>query len=172
MKIILKSYPAKSGHTRGIPGHQGGSAPADKPPTMPNQLERGSAGEINDRQGERVKIMEAAYPGIKFSRCTYNKLSVSEIIKTGIPGLTIPQAIMDFKAPIVLDAEAINMVKESAQRWKSSSGYLRVNTIKYDTGLTFQVIMGVLNHMRSEDPYSVSFSVDRLGKATAFKINT
>lgn len=163
-KIVHKGGPGSGneGHA-GIPGHQGGS--------MPRQLQRGSGGEVQARQQQRVAIMQTNYPGIKFSLATYNPLGLEYAKREGKlpPGLDLPQAIYDRTLPKITDAVVLNKVIESNHKWGGASGYTRLNTLKFDTGLSFEEIMGSITELHERDPYKVTLTVDRLGKATAVK---
>jgi hypothetical protein len=144
-------------------------------PKLPAQLENGSSKDIQNRQRERAAIMENLYQ-VKFSLATYNKLGVVEGKKKGIPGLGYPLAIYDNK--INPASNNVNQVKQSYNKiialYKSTgnavSGYLTFNNIKFDTGLSFQEIFAAIKFLHQENPYKVSFSVDRLGNCTSFKL--
>jgi hypothetical protein len=145
-------------------------------PKLPAQLENGSTKDVQNRQRERAAIMENLYTGTKFSLATYNKLGVVQGKKMGIPGIGYPLAIYDNK--INPSLENVNQVKESYNKiiglYKSTgnavSGYLTFNNVKFDTGLTFQEIFAAVKYLHQENPYKVSFTVDRLGNCTSFKL--
>lgn len=139
---------------------------------IPQQLERGSSGQIQARQLERVRIMESSYPGVKFSHCTFNKFAASQFPE--VPGLGELRAIFNQACKDNVTPDNIKLVTESAIKWgyyKSGSGYVSYTTIHMDTGLTYQIIFSVINKLKSDNPYLVSFSVDRLGKNTFVKID-
>jgi hypothetical protein len=155
------------GHA-GIPGHQGGSQ-ADKAPALPPELKRSTGGQTNERQKLRAQIMENKY-GVKFSLVTSNPVGVAEGKRLGIPGIGLPRAIYDKSFDEVVDEDKIVQVLEAVKKWKGNQTHLSYTTLKFATGLTFQEVFGVVKYLQRLDPYSISMTVDRLGKNTAVAI--
>lgn len=157
---------------KGRPGMVGGSLPRDystTPPSLPPQLNRGPVGLISDRQKLRVAILEETYPGIKFSRAIYNVLAFREHAK--IPGIGIPRAIFDPTAQEIESQEIIDKLIDSQDKLLKEGGLMvSFNMLKYDTGLDFETIFGVLNWYRKENPYKITFSPDRMGYNTSVRI--
>lgn len=155
------------GHA-GIPGHQGGSQ-SDKPPALPPELKRSTGGQTNERQKLRAQIMENKY-GVKFSLVTSNPVGVAEGKRLGIPGIGLPRAIYDKSFDEVADEDKIAQVLEAVKKWKGNQTHLSYTTLKFATGLSFQEVFGVVKYLQRLDPYSISMTVDRLGKNTAVAI--
>jgi 2'-5' RNA ligase len=165
---VLKSFP---GH-QDVPGKRGGSAPRNlelKPPNMPQELQRAAQqGIVQQRLAERAKIMEDTY-GVKFSPGGSNPLGVAEAKKLGIPGVGLPRAIYEKSDPIS-DPAKISLVEEAFKKYAGKSGYLTFTTIKFATGLPFKEVFGVFSYLYNQDPYSVTWSVDRIGKNVSGKL--
>lgn len=165
-------------HLRGAHDQKTHGGRATTPPNLPPELTRGTTKAIQDRNRERAEVMQQAYPGVKFSTAGNNPLGVAQARKAGMPGAGTPRAIFDPKAPAVSDPGKIAQVRESYAKLKKlstpaggmASGYLTFNNVKFDTGLPFQEVFGVLNHLRATAPASVRFTVDRLGQNTAFAL--
>lgn len=183
IKIAVKgsSTSGNRGHA-GRKGKIGGSAPksnsaepSEKDIKLPPNKTNGTQGEVSARARERVKIMEDTFPGIKFSDAVPNTLGLQEAKKRGEPGVSLPQAMYDRIAqhlPAVSDNDKVQAVVSEFKKWAVQPiPYVNTNALKFGTGLPYQEVFGVLNHLRSQDAHSVSVSVDRLGKPTHVRIN-
>lgn len=166
IKMILAAKLGQKHYDHNQKSH--GNRYSHKPPTLPVQLNNASMKLVQERQMQRVSTMEATYPGVKFSSAVNNPLGVAEAKKLGMPGAGTPGAIYSKEKQhmgMEADTQKIKAVIDSFKKWKSSGGYIRFNTIKYDTGLDFDDIFRVTNYLRSVKPESVRVSVDRSGNA-------
>jgi hypothetical protein len=166
---IKKILSAKIGqkHFRGLHEQKShGNRYATKPPPMPPQLNNATGQVSMERQKERVSIMKEFYPGVEFSQGTHNPLAVKEGKKLGVPGLGAPLAIYSKNAEMVADADKVSSVVKAAKKWQQFAGGVTFNALKYETGLDFSDVFGVVKYLRQRDPYSISASVDRSGKYT------
>lgn len=140
------------------------------PPALPPQLKRATGTAMRARQKERVRIMEDAYPGVRFSQAPYNDLAADMAAKKygTVPGLRTPNAIYDKRYPPVTDPTKIEAVRSAARKWgydvEGGTGYTHYSTIKFATGLPFRDVFGVIRHLQEIDPYAVRMTVDRLGQ--------
>ncbi len=142
-----------------------------EPPTLPAQLNHGTMRDVQERQKERVAIMEKTYPGVQFSPATANPLAAKA--NAHLKGAGVPRAILDQKAADI-DDPALHARLRLAydQTIRDASGARTAASsftlVKYASGLTFQQVFGIINSMRRENPKSVYLSVDRAGKAVIF----
>lgn len=182
--IVSVKGSAKSGNRghAGRKGKVGGSAPksANAEPTerdikLPPNKFTGTQGEVSARARERVKIMEEHFPGIRFSDFTPNQLGLQEAKKRGEPGVSLPQAMYDRTAQqltSVSENDKVQAVVQEFKKWAVQPvPYVNTNALKFGTGLSYQEVFGVLNHLRSQDPHNISVSIDRLGNPTHVRIN-
>jgi hypothetical protein len=140
-------------------------------PKLPAQLNSGPMGQVLERQKLRVAEMQRLHPGVSFSPGTANEFAVKQ--NESAAGVGLPRAIFNLGA-VAITSEALvsKFITEYRNLMRSgSSGYITYTQMHYSSGIEFDQIFGVLNGMRKSDPNSVNFTVDRLGKNTAFKLN-
>jgi hypothetical protein len=144
-----------------------------KAPKMKNELRRGSVQEVHQRNRERAAIMRETF-GVQFSIAGTNPLGVAEAIKLGLPGAGLPKAsYSEIGIEPVTDPATVEKVKTELTRICKLSGYemyASFTNLAFGTDLPFQTVFGVIKALRAADPYSVRFSVDRLGYPVYVKL--
>lgn len=173
INVVLKGGPGSGHHGhKGRKGREGGSLPREDSNSdqikLPRQLDSGTMQVVQERQRERIRIMEEYFPGIKFSLGRSNPLAVKQHI-VDVPGISYPKAIYDNKIEGISNPEIIKTIVELQKKHRTP--YVSYNTIKFSTNYTFQEIFAALKFLKTENPNAVSFTVDRLGNNTAVKVN-
>jgi hypothetical protein len=174
-KFVIKGGPGSGnkGHA-GIPGQVGGSAPSGSSdiPKLPPELRRGTTGEVMARQRERSKIMEEHY-SVKFSDVSSNPLGVAEGKKLGAKGAGLPRAIYDGSVVTNTDKAIHSKILDAYKSTPKppAGGYVTYTQLKLESNVTFQELFGAIKYWKSANPYAVTFTVDRLGKNTAVKLD-
>ena len=146
----------------------------NKPPKLPRELygSNRTCGEVQERNQERARLMQETY-GVPFSYAASNPLGVKQAKAKGVPGSGYPRAIYSHKSLEPVDDPAvIALVEKSFKRWKSVFNFCTFTTTAFDTGLSFQDVLGAVKFMQASDPHRVSIGVDRLGKPTNYNLET
>ena len=142
-------------------------------PTLPGQLNTRTEGERMFRQRQRRAIMEDAFPGVFFSLCSANPLSIKKY--KGVPGVGIPQAIFNQSHRYLEDGfgrAKVFWAYEKARSQSENYEYVTFTQVAANlpAGMTFFDIFGAVNFWRDADPHSVAIGVNRLGDAVSFSV--
>lgn len=131
-----------------------------------------TSGELLEKAKKDREKMEKRFPGVKFSLAQKNPMGVRAGKKLGVPGVDKPWAIMDFKAPF----STIDTVKKvisvfEKQSKQANASYLSFTSCAAEMDYDFFALFGALNWLKSMDPYSVNYTINRSGDCHAFSIN-